>query len=408
MQSRFASPRHPLPQATPLPLPQPPASPPAQMSDETFEFNPPLALPAEQLLEVFRQLTADGSWQRYSGQHGAALQQALLTRHNRQHCHLCCSGTAAMELALRAAGVQGGDEVILSAYDFKSNLINVLHLGARPVLVDTLPNQPVLNTTAVAAAITPATRAIIASHLHGLAAPLSQLQQITGERGIVTIEDACQNPGACLEGQPAGARGDLATLSFGGSKLLTAGRGGAVLTNNPQFAQRMTLYTQRGNDAWPLSEMQAAVLLPQLHRLDQQNQIRAAAVRQLQSALAGSPAVSLLLSPEFHSTPLTSDGLATAAFYKTALLLNSGPTARNELSAACLKRRIPLHPGFTALHTTHAKSRFIKHGSLENAARLTERLLVLHHSALLLPANSLLQLAQEIRTLAELRNTAAW
>jgi len=378
------------------------------MSDETFDFSPPLALPAEQLLEVFRQLTADGSWQRYSGQHGTALQQALLTRHNRQHCHLCCSGTAAMELALRAAGVQVGDEVILCAYDFKSNFINVLQLGARPVLVDTLPNQPVLDTAAVAAAITPATRAIIASHLHGLAAPLSQLQQITGERGIVLIEDACQNPGACLEGQPAGARGDLAILSFGGSKLLTAGRGGAVLTNNPQFAQRITLFTQRGNDAWPLSEMQAAVLLPQLHRLDQQNQIRAAAVRQLQSALAGSPAVSLLLSPEFHSTPPTSDGRATAAFYKTALLLNSGPTARNELAAACLKRGIPLHPGFTALHTTHAKSRFINHGSLENAARLAERLLVLHHSALLLPANSLLQMAQEIRTLAELRNTAAW
>ena len=378
------------------------------MSDETFDFSPPLALPAEQLLEVFRQLTADGSWQRYSGQHGTALQQALLTRHNRQHCHLCCSGTAAMELALRAAGVQAGDEVILCAYDFKSNFINVLQLGARPVLVDTLPNHPVLDTAAVAAAITPATRAIIASHLHGLAAPLSQLQQITGERGIVLIEDACQNPGACLEGQPAGARGDLAILSFGGSKLLTAGRGGAVLTNNPQFAQRITLFTQRGNDAWPLSEMQAAVLLPQLHRLDQQNQIRAAAVRQLQSALAGSPAVSLLLSPEFHSTPLTSDGRATAAFYKTALLLNSGPTARNELAAACLKRGIPLHPGFTALHTTHAKSRFINHGSLENAARLAERLLVLHHSALLLPASSLLQMAQEIRTLAELRNTAAW
>ncbi|MFM7837119.1 MAG: DegT/DnrJ/EryC1/StrS family aminotransferase, partial [Planctomycetaceae bacterium] len=127
------------------------------MSDETFDFSPPLALPAEQLLEVFRQLTADGSWQRYSGQHGTALQQALLTRHNRQHCHLCCSGTAAMELALRAAGVQAGDEVILCAYDFKSNFINVLQLGARPVLVDTLPNQPVLDTAAVAAAITPAT-----------------------------------------------------------------------------------------------------------------------------------------------------------------------------------------------------------------------------------------------------------
>lgn len=378
------------------------------MPDETFDFGPPQALPAEQLLEVFQQLAADGSWQRYSGKHNTALQQELLTRLDRKYCHLCCSGTAAMELALRAAGVEAGDEVILSAYDFKSNFINVLQLGARPVLVDTLPDQPVIAATAAAAAITPATRAIIASHLHGLAAPLTQLQQISSERRIAVIEDACQNPGACLEGRPAGARGDLAILSFGGSKLLTAGRGGAVLTSNPQFAQRITLVTQRGNDIWPLSELQAAVLLPQLHTLDQQNQIRAAAVQQLRTALAGSPAVSLVLSPEFHSTPLTSAGLATAAFYKTALLLKSVPAARSELSTACLTRGIPLHPGFTALHTTHAKSRFITRGSLDNAARLAERLLVLHHSALLLPADSLLQMALEIRTLAELRNSAAW
>jgi dTDP-4-amino-4,6-dideoxygalactose transaminase len=378
------------------------------MSDETFDLCPPQALPAEQLLEIFRQLIADGSWQRYSGPHGTALQQLLLHRHQRQHCHLCCSGTAAMELALRAAGVEAGTEVILSAYDFKSNLINILMLGARPVLVDTVPDLPVLDPVAVEAAISPSTRAVIASHLHGLAAPLSALSEIAGRHRITIIEDACQNPGACLAGQPAGARGDLAILSFGGSKLLTAGRGGAVLTDNPQFAQRITLHTQRGNDAWPLSELQAAVLLPQLQQLDQQNRHRAAAVRQLQAAFADSPAISLLLSPEFCSTPVNPDGIATAAFYKVALLLHAGRIARDELSAACIRKGIPLHPGFTALHTIHAKSRFRTSGSLTNATRLAEQLLVLHHSALLQPGAELRQMADHIRTLAELRHSATW
>ncbi len=379
------------------------------MPDETIDFGSPAGpLPADRLQELFQQLVADGSWQRYNGKHGAALQQALLTTHQRQHCHLCCSGTAAMELALRAAGVQAGDEVILSAYDFKSSFINVLLLGAQPVLVDTLPNLPVVSAQAVAAALTQKTKAVIASHLHGLAAPVQELLQLTRERSIVVIEDACQNPGACLDGQPAGTRGDLSVLSFGGSKLLTAGRGGAVLTDQAQFAQRMTLYTQRGNDAWPLSELQAAVLLPQLQILNQQNCRRASSVQLLQSAFADSPAISLLLTPEFRSTPISPTGMATAAFYKTALLMNCHQQARNELSQACLQQQIPLHPGFAALHTIHAKSRFTAHGSLENATRLAQQLLTLHHSVLLLPPTELLQVAGEIRRLAELRKNVSW
>src|SRR5436853_127214 len=77
-------------------------------------------------------------------------------------------------------------------------------------------------------------------------------------RNIRLIEDAAQMPGATVAGRPAGSWGDVGILSFGGSKLVTAGRGGAVLTSQPDIAQRIRLYTQRGNDAYPLSELQAA------------------------------------------------------------------------------------------------------------------------------------------------------
>jgi dTDP-4-amino-4,6-dideoxygalactose transaminase len=157
-----------------------------------------------------------------------------------------------------------------------------------------------------------------------------------------------------------------------------------------------------------LSELQAAVLLPQLQILNQQNCRRALSVQLLQSAFADSPAISLLLTPEFRSTPITAAGMATASFYKTALLMNCHQQARNELSQACLQQQIPLHPGFSALHTIHAKSRFTAPGSLENATLLSQQLLTLHHSVLLLPPSELLQMAGEIRRLAELRQNVSW
>ena len=107
-------------------------------------------------------MLADGSWGRYHGPHCEVLRQALSEYFPVNHVHLCCSGTSAVELALRACQVNAGDEVILAAYDYKANFTNVLTVGARPVLVDTLPGRPVMDPGELITAITPDTRAIIA------------------------------------------------------------------------------------------------------------------------------------------------------------------------------------------------------------------------------------------------------
>ena len=135
-----------------------------------------------------------------------------------------------IELALRAAQVQSGDEVILAAYDYKANFANVLAVGATPVLIDTLPGLPVPDADLISAAISKRTKAIICSHLHGCLAPVDQIRAIAKEHGVIVIEDACQSVGATIQNRAAGTIGDIGVLSFGGSKLLTAGRGGAVLT----------------------------------------------------------------------------------------------------------------------------------------------------------------------------------
>src|SRR5207253_11269997 len=116
------------------------------------------------------------------------------------------------------------------------------------------------------------TKAILASHLHGGLVPMRELMDVAAAHGLSIVEDAAQATGALVQGRRAGTWGDAGVLSFGGSKLLSAGRGGVVLTRRADVYQRAKLWLQRGVQAWAaLSELQAAVLLPQLGRLDEHN-----------------------------------------------------------------------------------------------------------------------------------------
>ncbi|MEZ6128415.1 MAG: aminotransferase class V-fold PLP-dependent enzyme [Planctomycetaceae bacterium] len=330
---------------------------------------------------VFAAMLRDGSWGRYHGPHCEHLRNALAEYHSVDHVILCSSGTSAVELALRAARVQPGDEVIMAAYDYKANFANVLILGAVPVLVDTLPGLPVLDPAQIPAAITERTRAVIASHLHGSFGCLNEIRKFADASGIVVIEDACQAVGGILDGRPAGSLGDLGILSFGGSKLLTAGRGGAVLTNDATLAQRIRLYTQRGNDAYPLSEMQAAILQPQLQQLPERTDIRLSNVRRLLNGLSGCAGLQPALTT--NAFEITDQ---TPAFYKLAFQfcgLLDGNSTRESLAARLRSRGVAMDAAFFALHRIHSRSRFRAIGNLSNADELHDRLMVLHHPVLL-------------------------
>jgi dTDP-4-amino-4,6-dideoxygalactose transaminase len=148
--------------------------------------------------------------------------------HAVRHAWLGSSGTIAVELALRGLKVAAGDEVILAAYDFPGNFRAIEAIGARPMLVDLAPGTWTLDVDHVEAAISPVTKAIVVSHLHGSLADMQRLCELANERGLTIVEDACQVPGASISGRPTGSWGDCGILSFGGSKLLTAGRGGAI------------------------------------------------------------------------------------------------------------------------------------------------------------------------------------
>jgi dTDP-4-amino-4,6-dideoxygalactose transaminase len=332
----------------------------------------------------------DGSWGKYHGVHCDKLIRLLADYHQVEFALTCGSGTFAVELALRALQVGSGDEVILAAYDYAGNFLSVHAVGARPVLVDVDCANWNFDPGRLAAAIGPATRALIVSHLHGGMVPMSEVMALAGEHRLAVIEDAAQQPGALVEGRKAGAWGDAGILSFGGSKLLTAGRGGAIFTRRADVYQRARVWQNRGNVVNPLSELQAAVLLPQLAKLDARNAQRSAAVGRLAGQLQGIPGMRLLVNRLNNSV---------AAYYKVGWQLDAAQfgLARDRLVAAVRAEGIALDEGFRALHFKRSPGRFRRVGDLSEAERAHHGCVILHHPVLLGSPEDIDQVAQAIR-----------
>ncbi len=345
----------------------------------------------ESVLAAMQAAYRDGSWGRYHGGQVERLEQRLAEMCQIEHVLTCGSGTFAVELALRALKVGHGDDVVMAAYDYGGNFLSIHAVGARPVLVDLDADNWNLAPENLAAAFGPATRAVIISHLHGGLVPMREVMAIAGRHGVAVIEDAAQAPGARVQGRPAGTWGDVGILSFGGSKLLTAGRGGALLTGRADVAQRARLWLHRGNHVCPLSELQAAVLLPQLDRLDERNAQRLRAVEYLEQRLQDMPDLQPFRNPPMENS--------TPAFYKLGFQFDAtgfGLT-RERFVLAMRAEGIAMDEGFRALHVGRSPSRWRSPGPLTQAERAHERVVVLHHPILLGSENELMQLLGAVR-----------
>jgi dTDP-4-amino-4,6-dideoxygalactose transaminase len=284
--------------------------------------------------------------------------------------------------------------VVLSAYDYPGNFLSVHAIGARPVLVDVAPGNWNVFAESLRPALLesggPKTKAVVVSHLHGGLVPMSEVMQLCQERGIGVVEDAAQAIGATVEGRPAGAWGDVGTFSFGGSKLVTAGRGGALVTARADVNQRARVVLGRGpNLVSPLSELQAAVLLPQLELLPGRHARRSAAVAMLTEDLAGLPGLQLFRNEEAGSP----------AYYKVGLQYEekSFGLPRSRLVAAVRAEGIALDEGFRALHVGRSSSRWRAAGPLTNAEQAHLGTLILHHPVLLGTEEEVRQVGQALR-----------
>ncbi|MFD2823809.1 DegT/DnrJ/EryC1/StrS family aminotransferase [Lacinutrix iliipiscaria] len=213
-----------------------------------------------------------------------SLEKALEEKLQVSHAQLVSSGTAAVSIALAAAGIGAGDEVIMPTFTFVASFEAIMMLGAVPILVD-IDDTLTLNPEAVEKAITPKTKAIMPVHMCGSMANLNALKRICDANDLILIEDSSQATGATYYRKPLGSIGDLGCLSLDFVKIITAGEGGAVLTNNPKYALHADHFSDHGHDHigndrgaeshpflgynFRISELHAAVGLAQIKRLDE-------------------------------------------------------------------------------------------------------------------------------------------
>lgn len=228
-------------------------------------------------------------------------EEAFATYCGARHAVGVDSGFSALELLLRAYGIGPGDEVITAANTFVATVGAIDVVGARPVLVDMSPKTYALDPDRLAAAITPATRAIIPVHLYGQPADMDAINDIASTHGLTVIEDACQAHGARYRGRRAGSLGHAAAFSFYPGKNLGAfGDGGMVVTDDDEVAETVRKLRNLGSTEKychdvkgfnrRLDTLQAAVLEVKLARLDHDNALRRRAAA-LYDALLEEPAV---------------------------------------------------------------------------------------------------------------------
>ncbi len=336
---------------------------------------------------------ASGAWGQYHGPHLCALEAELAAFHGMPYAITCATGTLAVEAALRALRVGAGDEVVMAAYEYESTFLTLHAIGAKPVLIDVHPANWQLDPAKLEAAITPQTKAVICSHLHGGTVPMREVMTIARARGVGIVEDAAQAAGATVDGKPAGTWGDVGTLSFGGSKLLTAGRGGALLFIDAQLYQRAKTWLHRGLQQWaPLSELQAAALRPQLRKLKEATQRREGRVRELLDLLRSIPG----LQPFTKS--LGADPEGVAAYYKLGFQYNPAAfgLARELFVKALRAEGIAFDAGFNALHVGRSPSRFRAAGELTHATDAHHRCVMLHHPVLSGATSDVEQVAEAV------------
>ncbi|HXL21588.1 MAG TPA: DegT/DnrJ/EryC1/StrS family aminotransferase, partial [Candidatus Dormibacteraeota bacterium] len=212
------------------------------------------------------------------GREGAALESEIAQLCGVAHGVGLASGTDALILALRACGVQPGDEVLLPPFTFVATGSAVSALGAKPLFADILPGTFNLDPAELERRVTPRTRAIIVVHLYGLAADMDPILAFAHARKLPVIEDAAQAIGASYKGKPAGSLSDIACLSFYPTKNLGAyGDAGMAVTNSESLAARLRTLRNHGQTSKYVSsepglnsrldEIQAAILRIKLAHL---------------------------------------------------------------------------------------------------------------------------------------------
>ncbi len=240
------------------------------------------------------------------------LEEKLCAVTGAKYCVAVSNGTAALHIAALAAGIGPGDEVITTPITFAASANCVLYCGARPVFADINPATYNIDPASIRACISPRTKAVVAVDFTGQAVELDEIRAICREYHLTLIEDAAHSIGTLYKGQPIGSLADMTTFSFHPVKTVTAGEGGAVTTNSKELYDKLVLLHAHGitrdrdqmahptDDPWyneqvgygfnyRLTEIQAALLLSQLNKLEQFSRRRKEIVARYDAAFSRIP-----------------------------------------------------------------------------------------------------------------------
>ncbi|MBM3386974.1 MAG: DegT/DnrJ/EryC1/StrS family aminotransferase [Betaproteobacteria bacterium] len=264
-----------------------------------------------------------------------------------KHAITCANGTDALHLALLAAGIGPGDEVITTPFTFIATAEAIAYVGAKAVFVDIDPQTFNIDVALAAKAITAKTKALLPVHLFGQPVAMAPLQALAEQHGLRLIEDCAQSFGADVGGRKTGAIGDVGAFSFFPSKNLGCyGDGGMVSTQSDEMAETLRMLRNHGSKVRyyhdiigynsRLDEMQAVVLRAKLPRIDHYNQERRRVAHRYNAALAGLP----LHTPH-------EDGVGLHVYHQYTLLCERRADIQQALSAAQIASAIyypvPLH-----------------------------------------------------------------
>jgi len=283
-----------------------------------------------------------------------------------KHAITCANGTDALHLALIAAGIKCGDEVITTPFTFIATAEAIRYVGAKPVFVDIDPQSFNIDVNLIKAAITPKTRAIMPVHLFGQPADMAAIRALAIRHQLKIIEDCAQSFGADIEGHMTGGMGDVGAFSFFPSKNLGCfGDGGMVSTNDDELAATLRQLRNHGSKVRyyhdiigynsRLDEMQAVVLRAKIKHIATYNNERRRVAHRYNTGLAGLPV----------TTP-HEDRIGTHVFHQYTLLTDHRDNIQQALQAekiaSAIYYPIPLHqqnvfkPDYPSLSLPHAES----------------------------------------------------
>ena len=319
---------------------------------------PPWPQYDEREREALEEVLKSRIWWRTPGTKTLEFEKAFAQFHGAKHGIAVTNGTAALEVTMSGLGVGPGDEVIVPDSTFVATASAVLYAGAMPVMVDVSPETYCIDPQLAEAAIMPRTKAIIAVHMGGHPADLDALTALAERKGIALIEDCSHAHASEWKGRRIGTFGAAGTFSFQSGKLMTAGEGGIIITNDDSFERHARSVHDCGRmpgewfyshfiygSNYRLSEWQGAVLTVQLSRLDGQTLLRHRNARLLDKLLAQIPG----LTPQKLDARCTRNGQYGYIFHVNAA--EFAGVSMKRLIQAMNAEGIPNQASYPPLHT---------------------------------------------------------